>query len=97
METKTLDEIEQINKIVCDFANKIAHEHHKPRDGCWQIKFRPAYEESFAIVHEGYWLEDIWIEGKELLPALKKFKKEIQKRTEKEIDAYDFENHCIKE
>ena len=89
--------IESINRIIKDFSHKIAHEHHKPRDTGWEIKFKPAWEKPFTVIHDGYWLNYISVESKDLLTALKIFKLELEKRVKKEIDIYDFKNHCGKE
>lgn len=91
------DEINKINRIITNFCGKIAHEHHKSKDEMWQIKFAPAWRESYVIAYNGYWLDDIWIESDDLLDALVKFRKELQARIKREIANYDFENHCGKE
>ena len=88
--------IEQINTLFDDFYEKIKNEHHKGKDTVWDIRFRRCYGD-YVILHEGYWLDDFWIENKNLLDALIEFRDKIRAKMEKEISEYDFKNHCAKE
>ena len=88
--------INEINKIFDDFCGKIAHEHHKGKDGIWEIQFS-RWNDNHEISHNGYWLDEIWVESKDLLEGLKIFKDKLKKRIDEEISNYDFEKHCGKE
>ena len=94
---RAFEEINEINKMVTEFSQKIAHEHHKSCDCVWSIQFQPAWDKRFVVYHRGYWLDHIWIEDDGLLSALLAFKKEFKKRMQREQDNYDFEKHCAKD
>ncbi len=91
-------EINEINKLFDCFCNKISNEHHKEMDGVWQIGFR-IWTDEVSIHHDGYWLDDIWITvpSKDILKGLQQFKRKVKKKMDKEIDEFDFVNHCGKE
>ena len=95
---EVMDQIKDINKLFDWFCDKIKNEHHKEMDGVWQISFR-RWGDEVTIHHDGYWLDDIWVTVPEndLLNGLKQFKDEMKKKMDKEINEYDFENHCGKD
>ena len=88
--------IDEINKMFDDFYFKISQEHHKGKDTVWDIRFRRCCGD-YVIIHEGYWLDDFWIENGNLLDALIEFRDKVKARMDKEISEYDFEQHCAKE
>lgn len=93
---ETFDIIDDINSIFDNFCKKISHEHHKPKDGVWEIHFR-RWANDYVISHEGYWLDTIWVESKELLSGLREFRTMLKVKIQKQISNYDFKNHCGKD
>ena len=87
--------IEEINRLFDDFCIKISSEHHKGSDGVWDIRFR-RWTDDYVILHDGYWLDNIWIENRNLLEALTDFYNVVKAKMEKEISEYDFDKHCGK-
>lgn len=96
MNTEIMKTIDEINLMFDVFCEKITSEHHKGRDGVWSISF-DRWTNNFIVSHNGYWLDDIWIETPNLLKALMDFRDVIKFRTQKEIAKYDFGQHCAKE
>jgi len=95
-EKEVMNEIEEINDIFDKFCSKISEEHHKGRDGVWNIEF-DRWSKTYYIYHEGYWCDSVYVEKEDLLEGLKRFKRKIKAKIDKEISEYDFEHHCAKE
>lgn len=96
MEIAALKLCDEINKLFDKFCEKIKDEHHKQHDGVWTIGF-DRWSETYIIRHDGYWLDDIYVEHPLLGMGLVKFKNQIKANMEEAIELYDFEQHCEKE
>ena len=92
---EAMNEIREINRLFDWFCEKIKNEHHKQKDGIWQIAF-DRWCDDVTIYHNGYWLDSIsvTIKEKDLIKGLNDFKEKVKKRMDEEIEKYDFVNHC---
>ena len=95
-QTKVMNEVKDINRIMGEFIIKISKEHHKHMDGVWGMR-HDSFHDLWQVEHHGYWLDDIESRNSNLLYALQEFKEKLSKRIKEEIDLYDFKKHCAKE
>ena len=93
---ETMNLITQINTKLKLFTYKIKNEHHKQKDGVWSISY-DAWNEEWYVHHNGYWLDDVESTYPNLKKALELFLEQLTFKINEEINAYDFENHCVKE